>query len=182
MPTSPALQENKTDDGHAAQAENITLYLPSGMPKHLLLPEDLVKKEVRLRIAQASDSLSELRRLLRITLGLWEYKYTQLGPSQHASTRARSLISRFNDKVDKAAEKYRTARTALLVLDPRGSWSQQFLELKKEDVKGPNRGKDDKSEGRRELSWIWLMPSSGFDDIGANATEEEMGDSESRVF
>jgi hypothetical protein len=176
MPASQVLQESEVGEGCTENPEDIPLHLPSGTPKPLWPHEDLVKKEVRLRIAQAADSLSELRRLLRITLGLWEYKYTQLGPSQRAGTRARSLISRFKDKVDKAAEKYRAARTSLLVLDPSGSWSRQFLELKSQDVKGPSRGKDDESEGRRELSWIWLEPSE-FEHVDANMSEKEIGDS-----
>jgi hypothetical protein len=178
MPMSSALLDGDTDEGHA---ERIPLFLPSGMPKHLWLSEDLVSKEIQLRIAQASDSLSELQCLLRVTLGLWEYKYTQLGPSQRAGTRARSLIQRFKGKVDRAAERYCAPRTALLLLDPTGSWSQQLLELKPQDIKGPGRGKDDKSEGRRELSWIWLATSgsSGPDMLDSDASEEEISDSES---
>ena len=50
--------------------EHISLYLPSGLPSHLHQSPSLVQKEKRLHIAQAEDSLTELRRLLRVTLGL----------------------------------------------------------------------------------------------------------------
>jgi hypothetical protein len=178
MPQISLLLEQDADEGHALQPERISLYLPSGTPTKLSPSEDLVKKETRLRIAQAADALDELWRLLRVTLGLWEYKYTQLGPSQRAGTRARSMISRFWEKIDRTAERYRAARNALLVLHPTGSWSRQFLELKPEDVKGPIRGEGDTSEGRRVLSWIWLLPS-GSGTVHTNASEEEIGESES---
>jgi len=75
-----------------------------------------------MRIAQADDALAELRKLLRITMGLWSYKNTQIGPSQHASTRARSMIGRFRDKINRAADRYRAAYSALKELDPGGDW------------------------------------------------------------
>ena len=146
-----------TDDGDVVHAKDTLLYLPSGCPSTMAIPEDLVAMEIRMRIAQADDALTELRRLLRISSGLWQYKRTQVGPSQRAGTRARSLISRFKDKIDRCADRYRAARRALVSLDPQGAeWSQRFRELKAEHVKGPRRTEEDKSEGRRELSWIWM--------------------------
>ena len=62
---------------------------------HSTVNADFFEKEVRLHVAQADDALAELRKLLRITMGLWDYKHTQLGPSQGAGTHARTMISRF---------------------------------------------------------------------------------------
>ena len=176
IPTAPEHQRSASGR-HATHPECIPLYLPSAISPNLQPAPDLIEKEKRLRLAQVNDALVELRRLLRITLGLWEYKYTQLGPSQRANTRARSIMLRFKEKVNRATERYRAARTALLVLDPVGSWSQEFLELKPEHVRLPGRSEDDESEGRRQLSWIWLASSPS--DINACASEEEIGDSES---
>jgi hypothetical protein len=53
------------------------------------------------------------------------------------------------------AERYRAARKALSVLDPAGDWLHRLLPLHNEDVRGPGRGEDKESEGRRQLSWIW---------------------------
>jgi len=178
----PGVSEHHGDacEHHAVNPESIPLCLPSGAPQQVKPSVDLAEKEKRLRLAQAHDSLTELRRLLWITVGLWEYKYSQLGPSQRANTRARSLISRFMEKINRVAERYRAARGALLILDPTGSWSRSLLELKQEHIKGPGRDKEDKSEGRREISWIWLAsPSSDVsDNVDTNASEEEIGNSE----
>lgn len=115
----------------------------------------LVEKEMRLRLGQMHDALVNLRRLLRITMGLWQYKYKHIGPSQRVNTRARSCISRFQDKVHLCAERYRASWNALLQLDPNGSWVTTFHELKKEDVVFPGKCGDE-GEGTRVISWIWL--------------------------
>jgi len=169
--------QGDASERHAACPEGISLFLPSGAPRNFWL-SDLAEKEKRLCVAQADDALNELQRLLWITLGLWDYKYTQLGPSQQANTHARSMISRFKEKIDQVVKRYRDARTALLILDPTGCWSQHLLELRPEDVKGPGRGKDDESEGRRELSWIWLAAASGSGNVNTAVSEEEISDSE----
>lgn len=172
----PAVVELRLGDGDALQAEAIPLYLPSAVPPNLGLSDTLMDKERRLRLAQIQDTLLELRRLLRVTLGLWDYKFQQAGFGQRANTRTRSLIARFQEKVDRCAERYRATRAALLVLDPNGSWSDQFLELLPAHVKAPRRGDDDQSEGRRELSWIWLAPiGSGENSSNSKA---EVDDSE----
>lgn len=155
----PTVAELRVVESDHPTPESIALHLPSGMPTGTVIPGTLLEKEKRLRLAQVEDSLVELRRLLRVTMGLWDYKYHQLGPSQRANTRARTIITRFQDKVNHCAEHYRAARSALLTLDPGGAWSEHFLELKPEHVKGPGRSDDDVSEGRRELSWIWMAKS-----------------------
>jgi hypothetical protein len=181
MPGAFELQgRQRVAGGEVSHPESILLRLPSGYPVGHGLPATLVDMEKRLRLAQADDALVELRRLLRVTLGLWDYKFSQLGPSQRANTRARSMITRFEEKIQRCVERYQSAWTALARLDPAGSWSERFLELKPGHVKGPGRGKDDESEGRRELSWIWMMRSdSGNLNTGGN--EIEVGDSKSLV-
>lgn len=146
--------EDPSDDG-TIHLDTFPIYLPSSLPSHLAVAPNLVIKETKLRIAQANDALAELRHLLRILRDLWDYKYTQLGPSQRAKTRAQSFIGRFKDKINLCVERYHTAWRALTILDPEGSWTQTLLELKQEDVKilGPGDGE---SEGRREVSWIWI--------------------------
>ena len=173
MPTLAGLLPTAELGDAEMQSENILLYLPSAVGSRIPVMGGLAEKETRLRLAQADDALAELRRLLRITVGLRDYKYTQLGPSQRAGTRARSLISRFQGKIDRCAERYRAARSALLNLDANGDWSQRLFELRKEHVKGPGRGTEDESEGRRDVSWIWLMRSEALDD--GIPTEDEIG-------
>ena len=101
MPAVSALRTAMTlEDDNIVHSESIPLYLPSGCSA-LVLSEGLADMEKRLRIAQADDALIELRRLLHVTSGLWTYKLTQLGPSQRAGTRARSLITRFQEKISR---------------------------------------------------------------------------------
>jgi hypothetical protein len=66
----PAVAELRLGDSDALQAEATPLYLPSAIPPNLGLSDTLKDKERRLRLAQIQDTLLELRRLLRITLGL----------------------------------------------------------------------------------------------------------------
>jgi hypothetical protein len=158
---STLLASDDHDTGDTPQAEDIPLCLPSGCQQPVSVPASLADIEIRLRVAQAEDSLVELRRLLRISSGLWDYKRTQLGPSQRAGTRARTLITKFNDKASRCANRYRAAHSALVGLDPGGEWSKRLRVLKAEHIKGPRRDEDDASEGRRELSWIWMIRSEG---------------------
>jgi hypothetical protein len=110
MPEVSMLRTNEfLEDGEVIYSENITLYLPSACPKAVAVPMNLVDIEKRLRLAQAEDTLAELRRLLRVSSSLWQYKRTQVAPSQRAGTRARSLITRFKEKVDHCADWYRAA-------------------------------------------------------------------------
>jgi hypothetical protein len=61
----------------------------------------------------------------------------------------------------------------MVVLEPEGSWVQKYLELKQEDVRNPGRGDHEVSEGRREVSWIWMVRVNDAD-IGS---EEEISNS-----
>ena len=136
--------------------EDMPLNLPLSLPTSLQqsLPFQLAQIELRFRLAQAEDSLSELRCLLRITMGLRTYKSKDIGPSQRAGTRARNLINRFNEKVSGCAESYRVAHDALLALDPTGEWQKRLRQLKEEDVRASGC-RDNESEGSREVLWIW---------------------------
>ncbi|KIM73218.1 hypothetical protein PILCRDRAFT_15408 [Piloderma croceum F 1598] len=118
--------------------EAIPLWLPSSLPSRLResgCVDGLVEKERRLRLAEADDALVALRRQLRITTGVFNYKKTHVsGTGQKSNT---------------------PARKALSTLDPDGDWRRRLLPLRPEDIRGPTR-QDDESEGRRELTWIWL--------------------------
>jgi hypothetical protein len=153
----PGVSELQSSDD-CDSAESIPLYLPSSLPAslRLSLATSLQDREQRLRLAQVQDSLTELRRLLRIMLGLRDYKHTQVGYRQKANTRARALIARYQEKVNRCADRYRAGWQALQSLDCTGSWTEQFLELKVEDVRPPMRNVDE-SEGRRQVSWIWMV-------------------------
>jgi hypothetical protein len=179
MPTALQVHESSQSSDERQRPESVDLRLPSGVPRNMwpTLAAGLIDKEKRLRVAQAHDGLAELRKMLRVTMGLWQYKRTQLGPSQRANTRARSMIERYREKVERCADRYRSARAALLALDPAGNWTH-LRELHPKDVKLPGRSDEDKGEGVRELSWIW-MTQKGDSEGATEAGEDEINDSES---
>lgn len=160
--------------GH--DAENAKLYLPSQLPPNLwstgCMP-GLREIELKLRIAQISDSLEQLKQQLCVYSGLVHYKISQVsGPGQKSNTRARNLLVRLWEKILRCAERYRASRAALKILDPTGGWQEYFRPLLESDVQGPNgKSPDDvvapmskqskrlrgTGEGVRQLSWIWRV-------------------------
>lgn len=125
------------------------------------------------------------------------------GTGNRPNTRMLTLYTRLNNKIERGAERYRRARAALVILDPNGAWKEEFKELRKDDVRGPGKDSDErsldevlqaalgteidttskakakpsrsqqKSNGRFEESWIWLVQRKG--KAGKNE-EDEFGD------
>ncbi len=157
-------------------AEKVSLFLPSQLPVSLwstgCMP-GLHEIELKLRIAQASDALEQMKQHLCVQSGFVTYKITQVsGPGQKANTRACSLLLQFREKVLRCSDSYRISHAALEILDPTGDWRGQLRPLLEGDVQGPNgKSPDDvipamskrsraTGEGLRELSWIWRVRSS----------------------
>ena len=144
--------------------ESTNLFLPSSLPSRLRDNPTIKKiaaKELRLRIAQADDSLADIRRLRRLITGLTNFKKLNVsGTGNKPNTRMRTLHNRMMNKIDRSANRYIAARRALLSLDPTGGdWKERLQELdKKKDIRGPGRDPDDPtSKGRYEISWIWSV-------------------------
>ena len=87
-----------------------------------------------------------------------------------------NLYKRFNGKTERAAAKYRSARNALEVLEPGGTWSKRLKELNKKDISGPGRDPDDTTttNSRFEPSWIWLVPRASIAEMEENEFNENM--------
>ncbi|KAF7976045.1 hypothetical protein HWV62_7952 [Athelia sp. TMB] len=155
--------------------EHECLWLPSSIPQDVREQScagGVVKTETRMQLALIDDTLSNLRRQLRISSTIrTQNKLDGAGTSQRLGTRTQHVLQRFSEKIDRCAARYRTAYSALLSLDPDGVWRERLHELKPQDVCSPHRERDDDdrpgakkrkarkerpSEGRRELSWIWL--------------------------
>ena len=170
----------QTASSSTAFAEDENLYLPSQLPPHMCTSsaiKSLLDKERRLRIGQADDALHEIRRLLRISSTILEFKKGQHLASQQITTRTRQLVLNFRAKTASVSDRYIAAYTALSVLDPGGEWTSSFKPLNPAvDLHLPRREEDDpEPENRRELSWIWLVPRSA-DAQRRVATADEVGD------
>lgn len=159
------------------QSEEQTLFLPSHVTPAPRSISHLCAIEARLRVAQADDALTETRRLLRITLGLADYQWTQVSHGQGPRTRACALVDRYKARLQLATEAYRTARKALVQLDPLGSWIGRLRELQDGDIRWPTR-EEGEAQSTRELSWIWLNVNPQ----EMQGTSEEIGDSEYRIL
>jgi hypothetical protein len=153
------------------------------LPSHIrALPElkEICNLERRLREPQADDALAEIRRQRRVIQGLWLFKRLNVsGTGNRPNTRMIGLYKRFNNKTDRAAQKYRVAWRALGILDPSGSWSERLKELKSKDVSGPGRDPDDStaSNSRYEPSWIWLVQHSSGSGSEMHIGEDEFNES-----
>lgn len=140
--------------------ESVKLWLPSALPsisRDTWCTSGLPVLEFRLRYAQAADALDHLRRLRRLVRGLVLQAKKHPSPTQRTMTRSQSVWEGLDVRVAQVSARYRDARTALLRLHPSGGWAKFFLELKKEDVRGPAREEDDPSESRFIPSWIWTL-------------------------
>lgn len=91
----------------AEQPETTELMLPSAMTESarvLGCVLGLVEKEGRLRLAQADDALRELRRQLRVSAQIIDFKKNTVGgTSQRMATKTRTLMTRFHDKTNRCA-------------------------------------------------------------------------------
>ena len=158
--------------------EKITLFLPSACPASIRLSEEmqpLMGKETQLRVAQAYDALSYIKKLRRILVGISAFKHQNIsGTGGRANTRVRSLYEKFQGRIKLAAQRYRMAYTALLILDQNGSWSSQLRVLHDTDIRGPDQDADDESEGKREHSWIWLVGTNADPSNDDSETMETM--------
>ena len=183
---------NILDDSPDILAECIRLHLPSELSssdRDRACAEGIADIEARVRHADASEALDDLRRYLRTRTFLNKWRVKNVS-GQHRSTRARGLQHSVDAKVHSAKTRYCHSRNAHLVLKGHGDWEQVLQVLMDEDVRALNERaltaheKDDRvrrmamgtlmdhdtlegvavtgalGEGRRTLSWIWFTVSS----------------------
>jgi hypothetical protein len=179
------LGDTADGDGNYSKPESMPLYLPSSLPPDIsqrLELKDICKAEYRLREAQADDALADVRRLRRIIQGFWQFKKVNVsGTGNRPNTKMLNLFTRFETKLQHAANQYNVAFTALKALDPNGGWKERLKELKPSDLRGPGRDTDNledakTSNGRFEPSWIWLVRRLP-QERGDNQTEDEFNHS-----
>ena len=149
-------------------AEDIKLLLPSSLTADSVsCSPHLHTIEWELRIAQAGDALDEIRRSLRLRDYLYTFKRSWIR-GQSANTRAQNALGRVEARAAASAEKYRAAHAALSSLAPvlnKVGWNLKFRSLNnRDDVRGMTVPRKGESEGRRQLSWIWLVEGVGDDE------------------
>ena len=156
---TPLLESDEDPD------EPIKLWLPSDLAQddrgEWCLP-GIPSLELRFRYAQADGSLAEIRRLRRLLQSHLDQKAKHLSHVQQNVTRGKGIFGGVQGRIRRAAMRYRNARRAMLALDPSQQlspgWARRFQELADADIRGPGRETDDKSEGKFQPSWIWLLP------------------------
>ena len=140
--------------------QDILLHLPSSYKFRTPLQRpELRLYELRLREGRAHDALHEMRQHLRVRTHLYQQKDKYARGVRH-NTRANSAINKSQAKVNRAAEKYRASRDAMMSLsDPLvlPDWNDTLPVLKAEDVRGLSEALMGESEGKRRPSWIWTM-------------------------
>ncbi|KAM6503686.1 hypothetical protein JOM56_000629 [Amanita muscaria] len=140
-------------------ASDIELMLPSHILAglhHIHCDTRLIEIEWELRVAQASDILHELQRLLLIR-------------RQRHHTRSIASIKTVQEKVDRAVKRYRETRLNLVILAnslTKVGWDDTLQPLQDKDVRAPDE-EDSISEGRRTFTWIWRTGSVGKNDSAA---------------
>lgn len=169
MPLATTLINRQTEK--CLEAEDIPLYLPSSLDKEQrrsMCTNMLDDKEEMLREAQCRDALDRIRLLQRAKRHVVIFK-NKNQPGQRTGTRARSTFDRLDMKISQSVAKYRLARAALLSLRGGGTWQNELMELRDQDIRPPpafdiddtSAAKNMKDaatrlgEGRREVPWIW---------------------------
>lgn len=118
--------------------EDAVLWLPSRIDaahRESVCRAGLSAIEEKLRIAQCTDSLDSMRRILRIKSRMIQFKHKNLR-GQRDGTRSRAVIDRVHERARASAEKYRSARAARLALSGPGDWEDTFRVLADADVRG----------------------------------------------
>jgi hypothetical protein len=166
------LEKAAPDGTDPRKTHDIPLVLLSSLGKSQLIGNKLREYEWRLREGQAYDALHEMRQHLRVRSHCYKHK-DRFSRGVRENLRSQTTIKKVQAKVDRAARKYRVALAALVSLSKEidsGDWKARMKPLKElvpGDVRGLSDGLEGESEGKRTISWIWLVsygPVTGGDE------------------
>lgn len=164
----PAPQGEKEEEA-AALAENVPLVLPSALSPELRVlgcNKGVEAIELRLRDAQCRSALDQIRNYLYVKSRFRTYKGAQVR-HQGATTRARGLMNRNDEKIRMQAEKYVAAWEAKRSLVGEGNIGWHRLDPKK-DLRCMD-GEEDRAVGSNR-KWRGRGRKRG---IGEPATEAD---------
>ena len=149
----------------ADHPENVKLWLPSALSpalRNIYCTNGLPQLEYRLRCAQATNALHDIRNLRRLFRLFVTKTRSHITNTQRTATRTRTLFDRVKIKLNQAVSTYRASRNAIVSLAPNeefGPWKGSLLELQNDDVRGPGR-EESESASRFVQSWIWTTASN----------------------
>ncbi|KAG2037116.1 hypothetical protein BDR03DRAFT_982484 [Suillus americanus] len=116
---------------------------------------------------KAGDALDEIRQSLRLRDYMYTFKCNWIC-GQSTNTHTQNALGRVEARAAAAADRYRAAHTALSSLTPvlnKVGWSFKLRSLNnKDNVCGMTVPRKGESEGRRQLSWIWVVEGVGDDE------------------
>ncbi|KIL55654.1 hypothetical protein M378DRAFT_17763, partial [Amanita muscaria Koide BX008] len=156
------------------RSETIPLHLPLSLPTSIqnAIPH-ITENESRLRKAQAEEALDNIRRGRRMITGLTQFKKLNIsGAGNKPNTRMRTVYNQLQNRIQRAAARYRDAWAAVAKGEVDGPWCKRFRRLEPSDIRGPGKQSDDPirmTNGRFEPSWIWIVGKVSTD----CSTEEE---------
>ena len=145
----------------ADHPEHVELHFPSNLPpasRDVQCIDGLPQLEYRLRYAQATDALHNIRHFRRIIQTIIMKMRSHISNTQRTTTRSEGLFNKAKMKQARAVATYRSSWTAIVKLAPNeefGPWKETLLELKDDDIRGPRREEFELSESRFVNSWIW---------------------------
>jgi len=160
------VNENAEEDGYEddSNSEDLTLWMPSHIGASCLSEaefEDLIKKEVQLRIGQANDKLEKLR----INLGHKSILYRtnfRSSTSVRTDTRSKQDIRRVVLKITRDVRSYHRARESLLRLKASQDILKKYQIIKPEEL-GVSKDITEENrfgQGSDKLPWFWRIGGS----------------------
>ena len=178
MPGVTRLRSETTTSARGRQPENWPLHLPSQVKRDVHVPQyrSLQDIELRLRRAQANDTLDQLKRHLRARARLLSVKKHDV-TGQKRNTRSWGYINTVQSRINADVSRYRAAYSALSILDSDNTsdWQRTLKPLADGDVREMKDGLPGETEGRRSLSWIWK--TSGWSGVDDDDEDEQEGKS-----
>ncbi|KIK74770.1 hypothetical protein PAXRUDRAFT_19553 [Paxillus rubicundulus Ve08.2h10] len=161
VPVLASLRTRNTQNSDNS-LETFDLMLPSQMGRSMHYGEKFQRIEWRLHDAQAHDSLHSLRSNLRVQSYVLKYKDRNLC-GQGANTRAHNTLKGTDVRINAAANRYRNAHEALVVLGPllkEVGWQATLCPLNRQHIRAMSDLLDDRTEGTKKLLWIWTVRGS----------------------
>jgi hypothetical protein len=154
------------NDTTPTAVEDVCLFLPSELndyDRRRYCPASLASLENRLRYAEATDALEDLRHHLRTRSFTNRFKVANV-TGQINNTRSRETQNRIDDKVRQSQIQYCRARTALLALRGKGEWEQVLQVLERSDVRALNERQMTQQE-KDDIERVRLRAGVNADDI-----------------